>query len=151
MKKIVNIFWSVAVIVFSVTIIGLTLSNAKFIFLLAKYGEETSATVIDTEISFFSEHKGKTAYILTVKYTDRYNKTYIINNIRTVRYFNPGDKITIIYSKLSPKVADIKGNYIRRKNFWLELYYSFMIIIVAIYYYQEFKSTPDYWKSKKRY
>ena len=49
MEKIENIFWSVAAIVLSVTIIGLTLSNAKFIFGLARHGEETSATVIDTE------------------------------------------------------------------------------------------------------
>lgn len=150
MKKILNIFWSVAVIVFSVTIIGLTLSNAKFIFLISRYGEETSATVIDTKRSSWRSSRKHEVNILTVRYTDKYNKTYI-TNITSDKHVSSGDNITIIYSRLSPKIADTKGNSEYKLNFCLELYYSFIIIFVAIYYYQEFKSTPDYWKSKKRY
>lgn len=149
MEKIENIFWSVAAIVFSVTIIGLTLSNAKFIFGLARHGEETSATVIDTKSH--DEGRGRVAYILKVEYTDKYNKTYIKNDIRTYKNLNPGDKITIIYNKFSPQVADIKGNHKRKKIFSTELYASFMVIITAIYCYQEFKSNPNFWKFKRKY
>lgn len=149
MKKMVNIFWSVAAIVFSVSIIGLTLSDAKFIFGLARHGEETLATVIDTKSH--DEGRGLVIYILTVEYTDKYNKPHIKNDIRTYKNLNPGDKITIIYNKFSPQVADIKGNHIRSKNFYAKLYASFIIIIIAIYYYQEFKFNPNYWKFKKRY
>ena len=141
MEKIEKILLSVAAIVFSVSIIVLTLSDAKFIFGLARHGEETSATVIDTKSH--DEGRGRVAYILKVEYTDKYNKTY--------KNLNPGDKITIIYNKFSPQVADIKGSHKRKNNFSAELFALFMIIIAAIYYYQEFKSNPNYWKFKKRY
>ena len=106
MEKIEKILLSVAAIVFSVSIIVLTLSDAKFIFGLARHGEETSATVIDTKSH--DEGRGRVAYILKVEYTDKYNKTYIKNDIKTYKNLNPGDKITIIYNKFSPQVADIK-------------------------------------------
>ena len=149
MEKIEKILLSVAAIVFSVSIIGLTLSDAKFIFGLARHGKETSATVIDTKSQ--DEGRGIVLHILTVEYTDNYNKTYIKNDIKTYKNLNPGDKITIIYNKFSPQVADIKGNHNRKNNFSAELFASFMIIIAAIYYYQEFKFNPNYWKFKKRY
>ena len=149
MEKIEKILLSVAAIVFSVSIIGLTLSDAKFIFGLARHGKETSATVIDTKSQ--DEGRGIVLHILTVEYTDNYNKTYIKNDIKTYKNLNPGDKITIIYNKFSPQVADIKGNHKRKNNFSAELFASFMIIIAAIYYYQEFKFNPNYWKFKKRY
>ena len=149
MEKIEKILLSVAAIVFSVSIIGLTLSDAKFIFGLARHGKETSATVIDTKSQ--DEGRGIVLHILTIEYTDNYNKTYIKNDIKTYKNLNPGDKITIIYNKFSPQVADIKGNHKRKNNFSAELFASFMIIIAAIYYYQEFKFNPNYWKFKKRY
>ncbi|MCT6883930.1 MAG: hypothetical protein M3Z52_07530 [Snodgrassella alvi] len=149
MEKIEKILLSVAAIVFSVSIIGLTLSDAKFIFGLARHGKETLATVIDTKSQ--DEGRGIVLHILTVEYTDNYNKTYIKNDIKTYKNLNPGDKITIIYNKFSPQVADIKGNHKRKNNFSAELFASFMIIIAAIYYYQEFKFNPNYWKFKKRY
>ena len=149
MEKIEKILLSVAAIVFSVSIIVLTLSDAKFIFGLARHGEETSATVIDTKSH--DEGRGLVLHILTVEYTDNYNKTYIKNDIKTYKNLNPGDKITIIYNKFSPQVADIKGSHKRKNNFSAELFALFMIIIAAIYYYQEFKSNPNYWKFKKGY
>ena len=148
MSKIEKILLSVAVIFLSFKIIGATLYDAKLLFILSRYSEETFATVIDSKESIFSSRKTGEVYILTVEYTDKYNKTYI-TNIRSQYHLYPGNTIKIIYSKFFPKVADIKGNHGRKLDFYLELYYSFMIIIVAIYYYQEFKSTPDYWKSKK--
>ena len=72
MEKIEKILFSVAAIVFSVSIIGLTLSDAKFIFGLARHGKETSATVIDTKSQ--DEGRGLVLHILTVEYTDNYNK-----------------------------------------------------------------------------
>ena len=149
MEKIEKILLSVAAIVFSVSIIGLTLSDAKFIFGLARHGKETLATVIDTKSQ--DEGRGIVLHILTVEYTDNYNKTYIKNDIKTYKNLNPGDKITIIYNKFSPQVADIKGNHKRKKIFSTELYASFMIIITAIYCYQEFKSNPNFWKFKRKY
>ena len=149
MEKIEKILLSVAAIVFSVSIIVLTLSDAKFIFGLAKHGKETLATVIDTKSQ--DEGRGIVLHILTVEYTDNYNKTYIKNDIKTYKNLNPGDKITIIYNKFSPQVADIKGNHKRKKIFSTELYASFMVIITAIYCYQEFKSNPNFWKFKRKY
>lgn len=150
MSKIEKILLLVVAIFFSFEIIGTTLYDAKLLFILSRYSEETFATVIDSKESIFSSRKTGEVYILTVIYTDKYNKTYI-TNIRSDYHLSPGNTIKIIYSKFFPKVADIKGYHRRKFEFYCYLFLSFMIIITAIYYYRKSKSTPDYWKSKKRY
>lgn len=150
MSKIEKILLLGVAIFLSFSIIGSTLYDAKLLFILSRYSEETLATVIDSKESIFSSRKTGEVYILTVEYTDKYNKTYI-TNIRSHYHLYPSNTIKIIYSKFFPKVADIKGNHGRKFDFYSNLFFSIIIIITAIYYYQKSKSTPDYWKSKKKY
>ena len=150
MSKIEKILLLGVAIFLSFSILGSTLYDAKLLFILSRYSEETLATVIDSKESIFSSRKTGEIYILTVEYTDKYNKTYI-TNIRSQYHLYPGNTIKIIYSKFFPKVADIKGNHGRKFDFYSNLFFSIIIIITAIYYYQKSKSTPDYWKSKKKY
>ncbi|OOX78798.1 hypothetical protein, partial [Snodgrassella alvi] len=82
---------------------------------------------------------------------DKYNKTYITNTIKTENSLKPGDKITIIYNKFSPQVADRKDNSLRKKKFNINLYICFIFIILTIQGYQEFKSSPNFWRSKRKY
>ena len=147
-KKIIIISILIGLIVVSALYIVATLSDAKVIFGLARHGEETLATVVTSE-SYVQ--KTRKFYIVTAEFTDKYNKTYITNSIETENSFKPGDKITIIYNKFSPQVADCKGNRLRKENLNLNLYICFIFIISTILWYQEFKSNPNFWKSKKRY
>ncbi|ORF21569.1 hypothetical protein BGI03_01200, partial [Snodgrassella alvi] len=90
MSKIEKILLLVVAIFFSFKIIGTTLYDAKLLFILSRYSEETFATVIDSKESIFSSRKTGEVYILTVIYTDKHNKTYI-TNIRSDYHLSPGN------------------------------------------------------------
>ena len=147
-NKIIIISCYISFIVLTALYMAVTFSDAKIIFGLARHGEETLATIVTSESYVYRNHE---YYLVTAEFTDKYNKNYITNTIKTENSLKPGDKITIIYNKFSPQVADRKDNSLRKKKLNLNLYICFIFIIVTIHGYQEFKSNPNFWRSKRKY
>ena len=147
-NKIIIISCYISLIVLTALYMAVTFSDAKIIFGLARHGEETLATIVTSKSYVY---RNREYYLVTAEFTDKYNKTYITNTIKTENSLKPGDKITIIYNKFSPQVADRKDNSLRKKKFNINLYICFIFIILTIQGYQEFKSSPNFWRSKRKY